>query len=144
MTRIAIGGKFRLFDDAFFGGHDQIAFDLKTPDWYHGGNFLVRLELQEVYCGFATRHTTGLGNAIDLEPVHFANIGKKQEKVVGRSDKELFDKVLLAGLHGHLALAAPTLALVEGERLALQVASVTLGDDHAFFGDEVFNIDVVL
>ena len=62
--------------------------------------------------------------------------------MVQNQTQELFDKVLLIGLHGQFAFAAPPLALIETDRLTLDIPAMAFRHHHIFFGNQILNIDL--
>ncbi len=53
----------------------------------------------------------------------------------------MFDKVFIFRFHRRLAFAAPALAVVQGDGIALDISGPGNGDHHVFFDDHVFEGD---
>src|SRR5690606_15926958 len=71
------------------------------------------------------------------QPVDLALAGEQQQRGVAVGDQQVLDVVLVLHPGGRLALAAATLGLVGGQRLALGVAAVGNGHHALFLGNQV-------
>ena len=80
---------------------------------------------------------------MDLEAVHLTKVGKEQHVIVGRSNKEILDKVVLFERDALNTLAAAFLRAINLNRNALYVACVSNGDNHILFGDKILNVQVL-
>ena len=58
------------------------------------------------------------------------------------SDKDLFHEILFLGTHADLAPPSPVLALIEADCVAFNVSGMRDGNNHIFFDDHVFNINI--
>src|SRR5690606_30952761 len=101
------------------------------------------VQRQQVDQRTATRSARGLRNLEGTQPVDLALAGEQQQGRVAVGHQQVLDVVLILHAGGGLALAAATLRLVGGERLALGIATVGDGDDALFLGDQVGNGQVL-
>ncbi len=141
-ARIGEGCQFRFFDDSFFGDHDNGFTLRKIPNGQNRGHALSRRDIDQVDDGFALGGPAALRDLIDLQPIDFPPIGKDQNIMMSRGDKDLFDKILFLGAHADLAFAAAVLAFIEADGVALDISGMGNRDHHVFFDNHVFNIDV--
>jgi hypothetical protein len=85
---------------------------LKFRYGQHGSQPFIFSEIQQIHNRFPEAHTAGLGNIINLPPINSTPIGKEKKCVVGRSDKQMFDKIIFLGSHCCLAFTAAALISV--------------------------------
>ena len=110
----------------------------------HGGHFFALAKLQEVDHGSATPAAVAFRNFKGFELEEAPTVGEEVHGMVGGGDEDVFDKVVVLHLGGIHATPTAFLVAVAVHRHALDVAGMADGDDHVFFGDEVFHVDVVL
>src|SRR5437762_2316590 len=104
-----------------------------------GGHRLALAEREQVDHGLALGLAPALGDLVDLQPVHLAEVGEEEEVRVRGGDEEVFDDVFLFRLHASHALAAAALAAVGLDVRALDVARARDGDHHLLVGEEIFD-----
>ena len=80
---------------------------------------------------------------VDLEAVHLTKVGKEQHVIMGGSNKEVLDKIVLFERDALNTLAATLLRAINLNRNALYVASVSDGDNHILFSDKILNVQVL-
>ena len=142
-TGIGEGRQFRFFHDPLLGDHDDGFTLQEIPDGQNRRHAFSRCNIDQVDDGLPFGGPPALGNLINLQPVDFPLVRKDQDIMMGRGDEDLFDKILFLGAHADLALAAPALAFVEADGIALDIAVVGNGHHHVFFDDHVFDVDIL-
>ena len=80
---------------------------------------------------------------VDLEAVHLTKVGKEQHVIMGRSNKEVLDKIVLFERNTLYALTAALLGAINLNRNALYVTCVSNGDNHILFGDKILDVQVL-
>ncbi len=119
----------------------------------HGGDFFLGTEVEQVLDAAALRSAGAFGNLIDALRIDAAAVGEEHQPVVGGGREKVFHKVAhllfvraaeLGGFHASQSLAAAALAAVFAAQGAFDIAAVGNGDDHAFVGDQVHQIDLAL
>ena len=135
-------GRENAASGVFFTVPARVAMNTKCCSSYcfTGSRALIfspSLERQQVHHRLAARAAPGLGQLVDLEPVHLAAVGEAQHRVVGVGDEQLLDEVLVLDRGGGLAAPAAPLRLVFGERLALGIAGVRKRHHHVLRLDQV-------
>ena len=80
---------------------------------------------------------------MDLKAIHLTKVGKEQHVIMGGSNKEILDKVVLFERDALYALAATLLGAINLNRNALYVARVSDGDNHVLFSDKILNVQVL-
>ena len=131
-------------DGSVPGGQHEIGVFPKLPAVDHGGDLLPRLQGQDVHQIGASCHSAGLWDLIALLPVDLADVGKKEDKVVGRAGEQRLHIVLLPEVLSVHALAAPLLGPVGRDGRTLDIACVGQGEDALLLLDQVLNVDLVL
>ena len=124
---------------ALAGDEDDEATRGEVAHRHAGGHALALAQRQEVHHGLALGLAPALGDLVDLEPVHLAEVGEEQQVGVGGGDEQVLDDVLLLRLHPGHALAAPPLASVGLHVGALDVAGARDGDHHLLVGQQVLD-----
>ena len=117
-------------------------FVFELVDRQHRVDALALLQRQQVDDRLAARAAARLRQLVDLEPVHLADAGEAQQRVVRVGDEQLVDEVLV--LHRGRGLAAPAapLRLVSRHRLRFRIAAVRQRDDDVLLLDQVFDRQV--
>src|ERR1700691_184271 len=90
----------------------------------------------------ALAHGCGVGNFVDLEPIHAAFVGEDQQVAVGGRHDQVLKEILGARAHADAALAAARLPAIGIDGRALQIAAVRDGDRHIFDGHQIFQPDL--
>ena len=80
---------------------------------------------------------------VDLEAIHLTKVGKEQYVIMGGSNKEVLDKIVLFERNTLYSLTAALLGAINLNRNALYIASVSDGDNHILFGDKILNVQVL-
>ena len=80
---------------------------------------------------------------VDLEAVHLTKVGKEQHVIMGGSNKEVLDKIVLFERNALNTLAATLLGAINLNRNALYVACVSDGNNHILFSDKILNVQVL-
>src|SRR6185369_3606465 len=101
-------------------------------------HLFVRRQIEQVDNRFAASCPSSFRELINLQPENFTRIGKEEEIILGRSDKEKFDKVFILGLDPCFAFAATTLGTVKRDCTPLDVARMGDVDHHILFNNGVF------
>ena len=83
------------------------------------------------------------GQAPHLHPINPAGVGEEQHRIVGRSDEQLGDDILVLGAHARAALAAALLLAEQGQRSALDVAGHGHGHDHVLDLDQILVLEAI-
>ena len=76
----------------------------------------------------------------DLHLVDHPLGAEEQNRGVGIGNKQLGDKIFLAGCHARTALAAAALGAIGRQRHTLDIAAMGHGHDHVFTGNQVFDV----
>ena len=97
----------------------------------------LHLDARQVDDRDALGLAAGVRDGMDLGAEDAAAVREEQRPVVGVRDEQVLDRVLLAGDVADDALAAPVLAAVGVDRLALDVAAAGDRDDDVLVGDQV-------
>ena len=61
---------------------------------------------------------------------------------MGIGNKDLLNKIFFLRSHAHFALTAPSLAFIKAYRVPFDIPRMGYGDDHVFFDNHIFNIDI--
>ena len=80
---------------------------------------------------------------VDLEAVHLTKVGKEQHVIMGGSNKEILDKIVLFERDALNTLAAALLRTINLNRNALYVTCVSNGNNHILFSDKILDIQVL-
>ena len=80
---------------------------------------------------------------MDLEAIHLTKVGKEQHVIMGRSNKEVLDKIVLFERDALNTLAAALLRAINLNRNALYVTCVSNGNNHILFGDKILDVQVL-
>ena len=80
---------------------------------------------------------------VDLEAIHLTKVGKEQHVIVGRSNKEVLDKIVLFERDALNTLAAALLRAINLNRNALYVTCVSNGNNHVLFSDKILDVQVL-
>ena len=80
---------------------------------------------------------------MDLEAIHLTKVGKEQHVVVGRSNKEVLDKIVLFERDALNTLAAALLRAINLNRNTLYVTCVSNGNNHILFSDKILDVQVL-
>ena len=125
-------------------GHEDEAILRLRVHGQDRGDALALVELQQIHhrppAGRAARHRY----LVDLDPVHLAEIGETQQRVVGVGDQQVLDKILVFDAQRRLAHTAAALHLILGQRLGFRVAAVGERDHAVLGGDQVLGGEVFL
>ena len=113
----------------------------KFRDRQHGGQFFAGFKIQQIDNRLTQTHTAGLGNVINLAPVHLTFVREKHECVMGRGHKQVLDKIIVFGTHGRFAFASATLIAVKRYRIAFNISPLGNGNHHILFDNHIFNAD---
>ena len=78
-----------------------------------------------------------------LEAIDLTKVGKEQHVIMGGSNKEVLDKVVLFERDALNTLATTLLRAINLNRNALYITCVSDGNNHILFSDEVLNVQVL-
>ena len=131
------------FDNASFGGHEQILVVVKGFNLQHGCDGFIGIQLQNIDNRRAAGCASGFGDFVCFEPVEFAFIGKEQQIIVSRRDEEMFNKVVFPGGKGRNAFSSAVLRAIGVGGNAFDITHVSHGDDHFLFFDQILHIQGV-
>src|SRR5438874_2564362 len=138
-ARVRVRLELGLLHLPLLGAEEDVAAGAEVLHGHAGGHRLALAEREEVDHGLALGLAPALGDLVDLQPVHLAEIGEEEKVRVRGGDEEVFDDVFLFRLHAGHALAAAALAAVGLDVRALDVARARDGDDHLLVGEEVLD-----
>src|SRR5882724_10414211 len=142
-ARVRIGLELRLLHLPLLRAEEDVAAaGAEVADGHARGHRLALAEREEVDHGLALGLPAALGDLVDLQPVHLAQIGEEEEVRVRRGDEEVLDDVLFLRLHARHALAPAALAAVGLDVRALDVPRARDGDDHFLVGEQVLDGEV--
>ena len=79
---------------------------------------------------------------MDLDPIDSPQRGEHQQIGVGRTHKQVFDKILIPRDRRHNTASPAALRAIQRGCRPLDIAGVGNGDDHVFFGNQVFDRQV--
>ena len=129
----------RFFHNSLFGRHKQEMVFLIFLNGDHRGNFFSRLQMQQVDNGGSPGCPAGFRNLIDFKPVHLSRVGKEHEIMMGSGHQQLFNVIILNGLHSLDSLASTALAaeIVHGH--SLDVSQLGHSNDHVLPGDQILH-----
>ena len=114
----------------------------------HGGDFFLRLEIEDILDAASDGGAGTFGELIDALDVEAAGVREKQQIVVGLDGEEVLHEIIFhilrggLGLHALEAFSAAALKAVFGGGGALDIAAVREGDDHRVVGDEILHRDL--
>ena len=137
-------GEGGAFDDAVFGGEEDVLAGGEGADGEQGDHGLAFAQLKQVDDGLAEGGAGRLGDLVGVFLEDAALAGEEEEGVVGFGDEDAVDEVLVLDHRAGDAPAAAFLLAVGGEGDALDVAALAEGDDAGLVGDEVFDVDLAL
>ena len=137
-------GDVRLLDHAAGSDAGEIAFHIVVTPWQHSGDLFALAELEQIDHRGASAAAAAFWDLEGFQAQHPALIGEEVHHMVGGGDEDVFNEIIFLHLCRVDAASAALLLAVAVHRHALDVASVADGDDHVFFGDEVFDVDIVL
>src|SRR3569832_841168 len=137
-------GQRRLLHRAAGGRHEDEFVFFIFADRQNGGDALAFLQRQQIYDCVASRIAAGLRQLIDFFPIHLAAIGEAQNGVVSAGDQQLVDEVFFLHRRRRFAAAAAFLRAVFGERLSFGITAVRQRHHHVFFGDQIFETEVLM
>lgn len=153
-AEVCVFGEVGFFDDAGGGSHDEVFLVAEVFDADEGGDFFAGLHFEDVGEGFAFCGASHFGDFVDFFDVDAAGVGEEHEVVVCGGGEKMFDEIRrlsrfggvavavgFFGDHADDAFAAAALSAVAADGGAFDVAGVGDGDDAAFVGDEVFDVD---
>src|SRR5712691_4237775 len=130
------------FYEAVAGGEENVfVFFFEIAHREHGADRFSGLQADEVADVLAAAGGADVRNFVDLEPVDTAFVGEDQDVGVGGGDEEVFDEILLAGLHAGASGSTAALHAVGGDGRALHVAGMAEGEGNLLVGDEIFEND---
>ncbi len=137
---LGVLGQRGLLDHSALGGHDHVVVGLELREGDDGADVLPGVDLHagQVHDRQALGLAAGLGQGVDPGDEHATTVREEQDAVVGVRHQQVADRVLLAGDHRQLALAAAALRAERADLLALDVAPLAEGHDHVLGGDQVF------
>ena len=158
LADVAVGGEVALLDHARLGGEEDVLVLVPRLilaraglrlDAHDGGDFLAGFELEKIGDGTAFGGAAHFGDVVGFLDVATALLGEENEVVVRARGEEVFDEIVflvfgvgLARLHADDALAAAFLGAVVAHCGPLDEAAVGHGDDAAFVGDEILDVDL--
>src|SRR3569623_1010705 len=137
-------GQRRFLHRAAGGRHEDEFVFFIFADRQNGGDALAFFQRQQIDDGFASRIAAGLRQLVDFFPIHLAAIGKTQNGVVGAGDQQPIDEDLFLHRGRRFAGAAAFLGAVFGERLGFGITAVRQRHHHVFFGDQIFEAEVLM
>src|SRR5438552_3889927 len=140
--RVRVRLELGLLHLPLLGAEEDVAAGAEVLHGHAGGHRLALAEREQVDHGLALGLAPALGDLVDLQPVHLAEVGEEEEVRVRGGDEEVFDDVFLFRLHASHALAAAALAAVGLDVRALDVARARDSDDHLLVGEEVLDGEV--
>ncbi len=122
-----------------------ITMNLPATNSFTGRNAVAvssgcRLIRPEACLPFAGRG--GVGNVVNLQPVHAALVGEDQQVGVRGGDDQVLDHVFGARRHADAAFAAARLAAIGVDGGALEIAAARHGDRDVFHLHQVFELDL--
>ncbi len=132
-------GERRLLDHALARHHHHMPSCGKFAHRHDAGSLRSEGMLNQIHDRFAASRGRGIGHFVDLHLVNHAIVGEDHQVSVRRSDEQMLDEVLVLGHRAESAFAAAALALISGDRRALDVTALGDGDRHVFVGDQVFD-----
>ncbi len=103
---------------------------------------LALLQRQQVDDRLAARAAARLRQLVHLEPVHLADAGEAQQRVVRVRDEQLVDEILVLHRGRGLAATAAPLRLIRRHRLRLRIAAVRQRHHDVLLLDQVFDRQV--
>src|SRR5438105_1471721 len=138
-ARVRVRLELGLLHLPLLGAEEDVAAGAEVLHGHAGGHRLALAEREQVDHGLALGLAPALGDLVDLQPVHLAEVGEEEEVRVRGGDEEVFDDVFLFRLHASHALAAAALAAVGLDVRALDVARARDGDHHLLVGEEILD-----
>ena len=117
------------------GEKDVAAFFLEFAHRQHRSHGLAGLQANKVPDMLAFARGSHVGDFVDLQPIHSPSVSEDQNVGMGRSDKQMLDKITLARLGPLDAPSAAPLRSISVNRHPLDVTLVRDGDDHILLGD---------
>ena len=133
-----------LFGHTVFGSHKQI---MVVIIFFHGDDsrdLLPRHHLKKIDNGCAPGRAACLRDSVGFQAVYPAGVGKEHDIIVILGHDQIFDVVLLDGLHAFDSLASPVLALEIVRRHPLNVSQTGHGHYRVVIGDQIFHRHVKL
>ena len=106
------------------------------------GNDFVFVQIEQIDDSASFCVSSRLRQVVDLLPVAFSEVRKEHQIGVRRRDEQVLNRVFVFDLGAFDAFAAAALSFVFVCRRALDVPVGGNRNDHGFFLDEVFQVDV--
>ena len=142
-TRAVVFGHGSLFDHALFGGKHQIILGREIASCNDSRDLLPLRERQNVYNRTSLGSTISHGKLVYLYSVDLAKVRKEQHIIVCRRNKELLNKIILFKRNALDSLTAALLRPVNLNGDALYIPGMRNGNNHIFFSDKIFHIQIL-
>ena len=130
--------------DTILGRHEQIFIIFVLFDRNDGCNLFTWCKLEQVDDGCSSCGTACLRNLVCFDTIYFTGIGKEHQIMVGGGHKQLFDVIVVNGLHSLDALAA---AVLRTEIICAHTFDVTQfchGNNRIGNRDQIFHGNIIL
>ena len=124
-----------LLNCTIFSRHENKLLWIEFTYRYKSANLLIPLNSQEINDSSSPCSPSTLRNFKNFEPITFAIIGKKQNVLMSRSDKNMLNIIIIFSPHTNNTSPTTVLLPVGITWYALDISRMGNNDHHLFIGD---------